>query len=118
MYSQNRYPSSLHILLEILCGENHILLGVSPNEYEKHKRKLERASEIQSLFKACCLFSNAVRGSLVENITWNELSRKQVNKDLMRERVIINNTPFDYNDDNHALKLFLLDKVTLPNLHQ
>lgn len=118
MYSQNRYSSPLHILLGILCGENHILLGISPNEYEKHRRKIERARDIQSLFKACCSFGNAVRGSLVDNITWNELSRKQVNKDLMRERVIINNTPFDYNDDNHALKLFLLDKVAFLILHQ
>lgn len=67
--------------------------------------------DIQSLFITCHSLLSILNGCSIENISWKELSRKQVNKDLLREHVIINTTPFDYNEDNHSVKLFLLDKV-------
>ena len=71
--------------------------------------KLQKCRDIASLFWE----TRSMREAPIDNTSLCGLSRQQVNRDIIRERIIVNGSVFQSGEDAHALKLFLLDKVWL-----
>ena len=97
--------------MEITYGENRILLGLSQAEINPYIEKLKREQQISSLYQSSRSLLSRLSGCEIKNVSQSQLSRSQITKDLKREHIIVNNTPFDYEEDCYALKLFLLEKV-------
>lgn len=75
--------------------------------------KLQKCRDIASLFWETRSIAAELREAPIDNTSLCGLSRQQVNRDIIRERIIVNGSVFQSGEDAHALKLFLLDKVRL-----
>lgn len=67
--------------------------------------------DLPSLYRVCVHLATNLSDVQIDNTSWNELSRRQVCKDLIREEVIVNGAIFHHGDDSYALKHFLLNQV-------
>lgn len=105
-----QYQSQDHT--EIQCGDNCIVLGISPQRYHDYQKQLEQSNGLPTLFWTCTHIANAFWDVLVDNTSWHELSRQQVCKDLIREEIIANGATFHQGDNSFALKQFLLHYVS------
>ncbi|KAK8830537.1 hypothetical protein WA577_004269 [Blastocystis sp. JDR] len=103
------WDSQPHI--QITSGENHISVGISPLFYEECQSRLEKCHDVSALYWEVRSLVPRFRGVSIENTSWTELSRSQVNKDIVRETLVVNGAVFQSGEDTHALKLFLLDKI-------
>ena len=79
--------------------------------YEECQSRLEKCHDVSALYWEVRSLVPRFRGVSIENTSWTELSRSQVNKDIVRETLVVNGAVFQSGEDTHALKLFLLDKV-------
>ena len=109
-----RLSSSCALFTVGICsGDNHISVGVSPPRYKEYQMKLQKCRDIDSLFWETRSIAAELREAPIDNTSLCGLSRQQVNRDIIRERIIVNGSVFQSGEDAHALKLFLLDKVRL-----
>lgn len=79
--------------------------------YEECQSRLEKCHDVSALYWEVRSLVPRFRGVSIENTSWTELSRGQVNKDIVRETLVVNGAVFQSGEDTHALKLFLMDKV-------
>lgn len=79
--------------------------------YEECQSRLQKCHDISALYWEARSLVAHFKNVPIENTSWKELSRRQVNKDIVRETLVVNGAVFQSGEDTHALKLFLLDKV-------
>ena len=79
--------------------------------YEECQSRLQKCHDVSALYWESRSLAAHFRDVSIENNSWTELSRSQVNKDIVREKLVVNGAVFQSGEDTHALKMFLLDKV-------
>ena len=98
-------------MMEVTVGTNHLQITFPQNEYRSIQTKLARANHIALLFRQLTSACNKLCGIEILNTSSNEVCRRQITKDLLREEVILNGKQYHCPQDINLLKADLLSKV-------
>ena len=104
-------PSPPNMMTEVTMGTNHLQITFPQDEYRSIQTQLARINHIALLFRQLTHTCNKLCGVEIRSTSSNEVCRRQITKDLLREEVVLNRKRYHCPQDINLLKTDLLSKV-------
>ena len=118
MFNDTNIPSSTSrfvdsSLTRIGWGNNLVSISIDSSDYDALRSRLEQPMDLLQLYRTMSRTCNVLSGAFTENASTKRINRKQIQKDLSREEIIINGRSYESPTDLVHMKRDLLSNVAL-----